>query len=157
MAAPNPLYDRLRFDDKEAYDFILEAQGQEAADAYLTKALTQYEEQKAAQQFEAEKKARIEAEKKGQTIPFVPRTPAADEYKIQRQQLEALGMPVPDFMMVPEGAGLTGQEAQQASETAGGFDVQLDKYQWMKLLHCVENRYLRLMTSEHKQIKLSQA
>tara|TARA_R100000149_G_C5880845_1_gene146024 strand:+ start:6144 stop:11705 length:5562 start_codon:yes stop_codon:yes gene_type:complete len=126
MAAPNPLYDRLRFDDKEAYDFILEAQGQEAADAYLTKVLTEYEEQKAAQQFEAEKKARIEAEKKGQTIPFVPRTPAADEYKIQRQQLEALGMPVPDFMMVPEGAGLTGPEAQQASETAGGFDVQQD-------------------------------
>jgi len=129
MATPNPLYERLTFDDKEAYDFILEAQGQEAADAYLTKVLVEYEEQKAAQQFEAEKKARIEAEKSGQTIPFVPRTVDPEQYKqyeLQRAQLEALGMPVPDFMIPPEPVGLTGQDAERAQAMpVSGFGREL--------------------------------
>ena len=49
MPTPNPKYDLLKYDDKLSYDFILDAQGQEAADFYLEKTLGEYQSTEAAQ------------------------------------------------------------------------------------------------------------
>ena len=114
MATPDQV-NQLNYDDKVSYDFILEAQGVEAADYFLNQKLQQYQLQQQSQQIIQQQEAQKLAEQTGQeapaTVPFqlTPEQQRQAQQSIQ-QYMQQRGQPRQEL------PGITGDQEQISME-----------------------------------------